>query len=58
MIHRHVEREVLVRHATDEATQDRVLKVADEAARAQWLFLDGVYKPMSIRRSRGPKPDG
>ena len=43
VIHRQVEREVLVRHATDEATQDRVLKAADEAARAQWLFLDGVY---------------
>ncbi len=42
--HSRVERELLAAHCASEAEQDRAIAVADKAARALWLFLDGVYE--------------
>ncbi len=42
--HSRVERELLVEHCATEEQQDRAIAAADQAARALWQFLDGVYE--------------
>lgn len=42
--HSRVERELLARHCSSDAQQDRAIAVADRASRALWQFLDGVYE--------------
>ena len=42
--HRQVERNVLAARVTDGESRERVLRSAEEAARALWSFLDGVYE--------------
>jgi pyrroloquinoline-quinone synthase len=42
--HSRVERELLVEHCATEEQQNRAVAVADEASRALWQFLDGVYE--------------
>ena len=41
--HRQTERETLGREAGGEGSRGRILAAAEEAARALWSFLDGVY---------------
>jgi pyrroloquinoline-quinone synthase len=44
IIHSQVERDLLVEHCATPAQQERALAAADEASRALWYFLDGVYE--------------
>lgn len=44
IIHSQVERDLLVEHCQTDAQQERAIAAADEAARALWHFLDGVYE--------------
>jgi pyrroloquinoline-quinone synthase len=48
IIHRQVERDVLAGSCRDRASQDRVLRAADEAAQALWYFLDGVHRALCL----------
>ncbi len=41
--HRQVERGILASHAADGDSREQALQAAEEAARALWTFLDGVY---------------
>ncbi len=41
--HRQVELDILEQHCTSTAAKQGVLRAAESAAKALWLFLDGVY---------------
>jgi len=43
IIHSQVERDLLAEHCATPEQQERAIAAADEAARALWHFLDGVY---------------
>ena len=42
--HSRVERELLAEHCSTPEQQNRAIAVADQASRALWHFLDGVYE--------------
>jgi pyrroloquinoline-quinone synthase len=44
IVHSQVERDLLVEHCATPEQQERAIAVADQAAGALWLFLDGVYE--------------
>jgi pyrroloquinoline-quinone synthase len=44
IVHSQVERGLLAEHCATPAQQERALAAADEASRALWHFLDGVYE--------------
>lgn len=44
IVHSQVERDLLVEHCRTDEQQERAIVAADEAARALWHFLDGVYE--------------
>jgi pyrroloquinoline-quinone synthase len=44
IVHSGVERDLLVEHCRTDEQQERAVVAADQAARALWHFLDGVYE--------------
>ena len=44
LVHRRLERDILKEKALDEESRRRVLKAAEDGARAMWIFLDGCYE--------------
>ena len=44
LIHRQAERGILALHCDTEDRQERVLRAAEDSAKALWQFLDGVYE--------------